>query len=111
MTYAICIRCGGEKFGAFTLCRSCGFVPATDDDIAKSLMVSDHHFGRDRLLEIGAAIAAGQPMEFDAGNVAALAKSMRGNPLIDTQRRLATGMAEGAATPAPRKPWWKIFGR
>lgn len=41
MTLAICINCGDEKVGAWTECVSCGFVPESDDDLMKSLALSD----------------------------------------------------------------------
>ena len=32
MTLAICIECGAEKVGAFTVCAACGFTPSTPEE-------------------------------------------------------------------------------
>lgn len=42
MTIAVCIYCGAKKFGAWTLCGSCGKRPTGSEDAFKSLMHSDH---------------------------------------------------------------------
>jgi hypothetical protein len=44
MTRAVCFKCGAIKFGAFCPCPECGDVPATEDDLALSLAMSDHYF-------------------------------------------------------------------
>lgn len=56
MTIALCVKCGVEKFGSFTRCPECGFVPETEEDFIYSLALSDHYFSKDTLGEIGASI-------------------------------------------------------
>ncbi|HXM65260.1 MAG TPA: hypothetical protein VN911_00905 [Candidatus Acidoferrum sp.] len=65
MTLAICIFCGVEKFGAFTPCDTCGTVPTTIIDRAKSLMLSDHNFPPEDLREFGRAIESGMGVPYD----------------------------------------------
>ncbi|MBM3543854.1 MAG: hypothetical protein FJX44_05030 [Alphaproteobacteria bacterium] len=58
MTVALCAKCGAKKFGSFTRCPECGFVPQTEDDFVYSLALSDHYFSTDTLGEIAASIKA-----------------------------------------------------
>jgi hypothetical protein len=41
VTHAVCIVCGTEKFGAWTLCKSCGFTPQTGLERTVALAYSD----------------------------------------------------------------------
>lgn len=65
MTVALCLNCGGLKVGAFSRCPHCSFEPETDEDITKSLMMSDHHFNVELLKEAGEKIKRGEKLEFD----------------------------------------------
>ena len=60
MTVAICIKCGAFKFGAFSSCEKCGATPETEDDVALSMMTSDHFHSQEELGDIGKAIASGK---------------------------------------------------
>ena len=42
MTKAICFKCGEEKFGALTACKSCGAIPKGDQELALSLVLCEH---------------------------------------------------------------------
>ncbi len=61
MSLAICISCGHAKRGPIAKCPNCGFVPKTDADKAKSLILSLNYEidgvykgqPKERLLEIG----------------------------------------------------------
>ena len=61
MTIAVCVKCGGIKFGGFTTCGECGFLPASDLDLAYSLALTDHYFDQNTLQEISKHMKAGQP--------------------------------------------------
>lgn len=65
MTFAICLQCGKEKFGAFTVCEHCGFTPTSSQDRAKSVSLSDHERTRVELSVLSAAIESGQPVVYD----------------------------------------------
>ena len=65
MTVAICIECGSKKFGAFNSCAACKYRPTDPDDLAKSMVFTDHYFGQDQLGEIGTKIASGENIELD----------------------------------------------
>ncbi|HEY8211477.1 MAG TPA: hypothetical protein VIG99_28530 [Myxococcaceae bacterium] len=60
MTLAVCLRCGGKKVGAFTVCPGCGFEPKSQDESARSLLLSDHYLKPADLEEAGARIARGE---------------------------------------------------
>ena len=65
MTIAVCAECGAQKFGAFSSCEHCGFIPSSSSDRAKAVLLSDHHYGRDELGAISAAIQVGEKIEYD----------------------------------------------
>lgn len=70
MTIALCTKCGAKKFGAFSPCKECGFVPTSYEERAKSVMLSDHHHTHTELDEIAKSIKAGKPVQFDPAAVA-----------------------------------------
>lgn len=49
MTAAICIKCGAEKFGALTRCQACNSTPRSENDVALSLVLSDHLSSKSQL--------------------------------------------------------------
>ncbi len=53
MTQAVCVGCGGRKFGALVPCPDCLFAPNTEYEIAYSIALTDHYFDLDTLGEIG----------------------------------------------------------
>lgn len=68
MSYAICIACGAHKVSYVEACLSCGNLPITDNDVARSLILSSD-FKLDslnlpktdeELLDLSEAIAIGQ---------------------------------------------------
>jgi len=74
MTFAICIACGAEKFGAFVACSRCGYAPEQVLDKAKSLILSDHHFPPSELSKCGRSIEAGRQIPFDPVSLASCAE-------------------------------------
>lgn len=64
MTTAVCVYCGAMKFGALVRCRSCGSVPARQDEEAwiYSFVFTDHYFDRETLEQISSEMKAGAPM-------------------------------------------------
>lgn len=42
MTSAICFKCGEDKYGALTQCRSCKATPKAESDLALSLVLSEY---------------------------------------------------------------------
>ena len=102
MTLAICIKCGGRKFGAYVDCKGCGFRPITEEDFAKSMMMSDHHFSEKVLDEISGTLRSGKEVEYSSENVA---------QLIDEIRKSGARRILGLEPPMKSglKPWWKFF--
>ena|SRR6266436_5413135 len=80
VSLAICIRCGALKKSPIQKCPSCGFQPQTDEDKAKSLILSlnyeiDGEYRgktKEELLAIAQQIRDGKPYEFDPQEVAAV---------------------------------------
>jgi hypothetical protein len=50
MTKAICFKCGEEKFGALTACKSCRAIPKGDQALALSLVLCEHLSTNSQLL-------------------------------------------------------------
>lgn len=50
MTKAICFKCGEEKFGALTACKSCGAIPKGDQELVLSLVLCEHLSTNSQLL-------------------------------------------------------------
>ncbi len=63
MTIAVCLNCGAMKFGAYTTCQSCGYLPESAEDKAKHLMLTDHYHTRQKLEQFSASIS--QTGQFD----------------------------------------------
>ena len=84
MINAICIRCGDGKGHALTKCKKCGFEPTTDEEKAKSIILSEYHeietelHGKsiEELKVIGERIKGGEAYEFDQQEVDKTVKYM-----------------------------------
>jgi hypothetical protein len=77
VSLAICIRCGNQKGNAIRRCPICGFKPQTDEEKAKSLILSlDYEINgeyrgktKQELVAIGQTIRIGKPYAFDPQEV------------------------------------------
>ena len=58
MTVAICVKCGARKHGTWTPCRACGHSPFGEDEVAWSVILSDHRLSDDQLQEASQYVAA-----------------------------------------------------
>jgi hypothetical protein len=59
MTLAICFKCGNSKFGALVRCKSCGATPKAEIELARSLIMTDHHLGIEMLEQMASMIKSG----------------------------------------------------
>lgn len=89
MTVAVCLKCGQLKRGAWTPCAKCGFCPDDDESMTKHLLVTDHNYSHEQLVEIAEKIKAGEEFKFDP-----LALSRKWVNAEDVQRKNRT-MAMG----------------
>jgi hypothetical protein len=76
MTLAVCMACGSRKFGAFLPCPECGHVPATPEEQAKAMILSDHVMDPASLDGISASIRSGQAVDIPEDVVREWASSM-----------------------------------
>ena len=76
MTYAICIKCGEGKLGAFAPCIRCGFTPESSSDQARSMLLCDHLTDRAALDAAAQKLRAGEALEFDGPGIAKMAAEM-----------------------------------
>ena len=77
MTQAICIFCGSRKFGAFSVCDNCATQPNDEDQLAKSMLLTDHFYSLEELDEIGEHISAGGKCEYAPNRVEGFLKTIR----------------------------------
>ena len=80
MTLAICLECGGEKRGALTPCAACGFTPSTEEERARSMLLSDRHMTSEQLATNGALISSGAAPDLGDAPVDEMAALIRENP-------------------------------
>jgi hypothetical protein len=111
VSLAICVRCGNDKRRPAGRCSRCGFLPASDEEKAKALILSlDYEIDGPSartpagLREIGGQIAAGSDYAFDpeeVRRVIAHAKTVfavpRSRMLLDLVRWLAIPLLALAA--------------
>jgi len=84
MTIAICIKCGGKKFGAFSTCARCSVKPANSQELAHSMMFSSHNYSFKELDEIGAQIArTGKIPIFAENKERILMSAVENSPYLD----------------------------
>lgn len=93
---AVCIRCGSAKRHAPDQCPKCGFAPRSNDDLAKSFILSatfdvgDKTIGRSapELSRIAEAIKRGAPYDFSTPEVALVAEQVASFRSIRSSRLL-----------------------
>ena len=59
MTKAICWKCGEFKSGSFVPCPSCNADPETENDLHKSLFLTDHYHDEDGLSKLQQQVRRG----------------------------------------------------
>ena len=60
MTLAICFACGAIKFGALCPCEKCKATPKSEDELAVSLLLCDHHMSVPDLEALSDAMVSGK---------------------------------------------------
>lgn len=68
------------KIGALSPCDHCGFDPRDNEDKAKSVILSDHHFPDGELARISERIKAGQPVAYPQEAVQRYTESFQESP-------------------------------
>jgi hypothetical protein len=88
MTLAVCFKCGKMKFGALVPCPECGAEPQTDDDMAISFAMTDHHFDMNTLEAMGQRVAEGSPPRLDPHSTRHVMEEIEKlRPLMERMRR------------------------
>ena len=107
MTQAVCFSCGHIKFGSFCPCDECNEEPKSDDDLALSLALSDHHFSLQELEQMGERIRSGERLQLDPQQKADMIDMIREtqSKLPEIERLMAEEMDLGTK----KKPWWKFW--
>ena len=49
MTHAVCVLCGAMKWGAWTACEGCSGTPHGEEQLAWSMILSDHYLDAENL--------------------------------------------------------------
>ena len=90
MTQAVCIHCGSMKLGAVNSCNSCGFQPSSDDEIIRSVAMSDHYFKIDILENMGQIIRSGQEVTIEEDfyrKLQAGLRKLQGKPTLGNEKK------------------------
>jgi hypothetical protein len=100
MTFAVCINCGATEGQPIDKCAKCGFKPQSDEEKAKSLMLSTayeingEYRGKttEELKAIAADIQMGRQYEFDAGEVQSVIAYAQQVMAIPARRLIIDGL-------------------
>jgi hypothetical protein len=82
MTKAICFKCGEEKFGALTACKSCGAIPKGDQELALSLVLCEHLSTNSQLLSYAHEIKNHLKLSAPANLLAQASEALRDPQLM-----------------------------
>jgi uncharacterized membrane protein YvbJ len=100
MIFSVCINCGSEKTRPSKRCTKCGFKPQSDDDKAKSLILSTayeingEYRGKTKkeLKAIADEIRKGRQHEFSKGEVQSIIEYAQQVMAISTWRLIIDGL-------------------
>lgn len=111
MTVAICYRCGAQKSGAFVSCRTCGFVPDTETELAYALAFTDHHLPKDVLTQVGDGIRNGaEPPKLDEASLNAMLGAVRSSDFAQMiGRRTKVADRNPSVVKNPSKTFFQKF--
>ncbi len=73
---AVCFQCGKPKPGAWMICGACGRVPEEGADVAKSVLLSDHHLHGEDFGVIAERVQAGEAVELRAQDLQRIADNV-----------------------------------
>ncbi|MCE7506960.1 hypothetical protein LZG75_12045 [Polynucleobacter sp. IMCC30063] len=104
MTQAICFKCGEGKFGAFTLCKACHTRPQSEDDLVKSLGLSDHHNSPSELTKLSLALKNGSSIQFEPNQ-----KELLINEVHAFLQTPIGKMLTGQTVVTQQKKWWEFW--
>ena len=99
MTKAICFKCGEEKFGALTACKSCGAIPKGDQELALSLVLCEHLSTNSQLLSYAHEIKNHLKLSAPANLLAQAREALK-----DTQLMAMLGGRSEPEPPLAAKP-------
>ncbi len=113
MTVAVCLECGTLKTGAWSACPNCGYQPEGEEQLARSLIVSDNCVAREALESMAERRRQGEPWSFDPQLVEVFKERLAALIPTDSQGRPA-GMTDSyrqgqAVGSASRKAWWQFW--
>ena len=85
---AVCVACGAFKNDALIACPECDYQPASEYEVARSLILSQTHTGRkaEDLEKISADIRGGRPYLFDAEEQRRVAEHYREHEAAEAKR-------------------------
>lgn len=96
MTHAICIKCGAGKFGALSVCPDCHYEPVLNEDRARSMLLSDHHYPMFELDRIGEAIRGGRKVLYDPADILGYCEAME---IVESEDAEAGRPVQNATSP------------
>ncbi len=82
MTLAICHSCGEKKSGCLVACSKCNNTPTSRDDLAASLLLSDHYYDVDVLKDYSQRIKNGSKITVPRYFVDEVSAGLDGRPWL-----------------------------
>jgi hypothetical protein len=67
VTIAICFKCGHFKKGALNPCENCAASPSSEEELASSIVLTDHYFNQVNLEHLATWIKDGGRAELSPG--------------------------------------------
>jgi hypothetical protein len=103
------MKCGSLKYeGAFEPRGVCSFKPRSDEEMAYSLGLTDHHLSLQTMHEVGDAIRKGNRPEFSAEDMGKLLNAIRDatlRPMMNSIRGIPN------QSPKKKKGWLSFLQR
>jgi hypothetical protein len=67
VTIAICFKCGHFKKGAFNPCEYCAVSPRSEEELALSIVLTDHYFNQVNLEQLSTWVKDSGSAELSSG--------------------------------------------
>jgi len=83
MTIAVCFKCGNLKKGAFNPCKKCNACPKNEEELALSLVMTDHYFNLPSLEQLSVCIENGYKIELSAEVLLDWIEQIRASGMLD----------------------------
>lgn len=107
MSISVCFKCGTTKLEPACPCTKCRTTPASEDELAVSMALTDTLMSNDELHDIAGTIAAGKPYKLEPELRTRMIVALRKSGRFSKAKRATDINDQGKVK---RHPWWRLFG-